>query len=63
VLEGLSGRSYALHVRTPHQLVEVSGVTMEADGTSDPRLVVAFGGPADTYVRRELTIPLRRYKR
>ena len=62
VLEGIGGRSYALHVRTPQQLGEVSGATMEADGPSATRLVVVFSGSADTYVRRSLTIPLRRKK-
>ncbi|CAN5683691.1 hypothetical protein BH20ACI3_BH20ACI3_41010 [soil metagenome] len=63
VLEGLGGRSYPLSVRTPHQLGEVSGATVEAGRTPAARLVVAFDGPADTYVRRELSIPLRRHKR
>jgi hypothetical protein len=63
VLEGIGGRSYALHVRTPWQLVEVSGTNMKADGPFATRLVVAFSGSADTYVRRELTIPLHRQKR
>ena len=60
VLEGLGGRSYPLHVRTPHQLGEVSGATMETDEDSATRLLVAFDGPADTYIRRELIIPFQR---
>jgi len=63
VLEGLSGRSYALHVRTPHQIGEVNGATKETGGANATRLMIAFDGPTDTYVRRELTIPLRHYKR
>ena len=62
VLEGIGGRSYALSVRTPHQLGEVSGATVETGANSATRLLVAFDGPTDTYVRRELTIPLRRRK-
>ncbi|MBA3567912.1 MAG: amylo-alpha-1,6-glucosidase [Pyrinomonadaceae bacterium] len=63
VLEGIGGRSYTLRVRTPHQLGEVSGATVETLAISATHLLVAFDGPADTYVRRELTIPLRRKKR
>ncbi|MDQ3666836.1 MAG: GH116 family glycosyl hydrolase [Acidobacteriota bacterium] len=63
VLEGVGGRSYALDVRTPHQLGEVRGATVETGAMSATRLLVAFEGPTDTYVRRELTIPLQRRKR
>jgi hypothetical protein len=63
VLEGIGGHSYALNVRTPRKLGEVSGTSMKADGPFATRLVVAFSGSADTYVRRELTIPLHRQKR
>ncbi|MGH8526654.1 MAG: amylo-alpha-1,6-glucosidase, partial [Gammaproteobacteria bacterium] len=63
VLEGIGGQSYALSVHTPHQLGEVSGARLETGAISAPRLLVAFDGPTDTYVRRELTIPLQRRKR
>ena len=63
VLEGTGGRSYALHVRTPKQLGEVSGTNMQAEGPRSTRMIVAFSGSTSTYVRRELTIPLRRKKR
>jgi hypothetical protein len=63
MLEGIGGRSYVLSVRTPHQLGEVSGVTTEKGAISGTRLQVAFKGPTGTYVRRELTIPLRRKTR
>jgi hypothetical protein len=63
VLEGIGGRSYALSVRTPHQLGDVSGATVERGAVSATRLLVAFDGPTDTYVRKELTIPLRRKTR
>jgi len=63
VLEGLGGNSYGLRVRTPHQVGEVTGVTKESDGIRATHLLVAFDGPADTYVRRELIIPLRHSKR
>ena len=60
VLEGLGGRSYALSVRSPHQVSEVSGVTVEKGARSATRLLIDFDGPTDTYVRRELIIPFRR---
>jgi len=63
VLEGIGGQSYALSVRTPLQVGEVSGARVETSAISATRLLVAFDGPTDTYVRRELTIPLRRKKR
>jgi hypothetical protein len=63
VLEGLGGRSYRLNVRTPHQIGEVSGVLKETGGANATRLLIAFDGPTDTYVRRELSIPLRHSKR
>jgi glycogen debranching enzyme len=63
VLEGLGGRSYRLNVRSPHQIGEVTGVVKETDRANATRLVISFDGPTDTYVRRELTIPLRNYKR
>jgi hypothetical protein len=63
VLEGIGGRSYTLHVRSPRQLGAVSGTSMKADGPFAARLVLDFSGSADTYVRRELTIPLHRQKR
>ncbi|HZE69693.1 MAG TPA: GH116 family glycosyl hydrolase [Pyrinomonadaceae bacterium] len=63
VLEGLGGHSYRLNVRTPHEIGEVSDVIKETGGPNATRLVIAFNGPTDTYVRRDLTIPLRHYKR
>jgi glycogen debranching enzyme len=63
VLEGIGGQSYPLEVRTPHQFGEVSGVSLETGAKSTTRLLIAFDGPTDTYVRRELTIPLRRKTR
>jgi glycogen debranching enzyme len=58
VLEGLGGRSYALRVRGPHQLIDVTGVRVTKRGANQ-ELLVQFEGPADTYVRREVTIPFR----
>ena len=61
VLEGIGGKSYGLYLRTPHEIGEVAGVSR--DRSNATRLVVTFDGPTDAYVRRELTIPLRRSKR
>jgi glycogen debranching enzyme len=60
LLEGRGGRTYALRVRTPHRLGQTDGLMVQANGDSDPQLTVAFEGLSDTYVRRELTIPLQR---
>lgn len=63
VLEGIGGQSYPLQVRTPHQLGVGPGASLETNGKSETRLLIAFDRPTGTYVRRELTIPLRRSKR
>ena len=58
-LEGVGGRTYELRVRTPWRVGETSGVrVIEATGR-DAQLLVSFEGPGETYVRREVTIPLR----
>jgi hypothetical protein len=62
-LEGLGGRSYTLHVRTPYQLGEVEGATIKTDSRADTQLLVAFDGPIDTYARKEIIIPLRRKRK
>jgi hypothetical protein len=61
VLEGVGGRTYSLFVHGPHQLLEIAGVQVKTRGANQ-ELVVQFEGPADTYVRREFTIPLRSRK-
>ncbi|MDQ2976284.1 MAG: GH116 family glycosyl hydrolase [Acidobacteriota bacterium] len=58
VLEGLGGRSYPLFVRGPHQLLETAGVRVTNRGANQ-ELAVQFEGPADSYSRREVTIPFR----
>jgi glycogen debranching enzyme len=60
LLEGLGGRTYTMRARTPYQLGQADGVTVKADGSSDPQMIVAFDGPSDSYVRRDLTIPIQR---
>ncbi|MFN2516649.1 MAG: amylo-alpha-1,6-glucosidase [Pyrinomonadaceae bacterium] len=61
VLEGLGSRSYSLLVRGPYQMGETAGVTVKPILGAKQELVVQFEGPADTYVRRELTIPFRKH--
>jgi hypothetical protein len=60
LLEGLGGHSYYVRVRTPYQLGEADAVTMRTDARSDTQLIVAFEGPPDHYVRRELIVPIQR---
>ena len=60
LLEGLGGRTYTMRVRTPHQIGQADGVSVQADGDPDPLLAVAFEGSSGSYVRREVTVPLRR---
>ena len=62
-LEGRGRRAYTLRVRTPYKLGAADGVTVEQDGGGDARLHVAFPGPSDAYVRRDLIIPLSRNTR
>ncbi|MFL6210745.1 MAG: amylo-alpha-1,6-glucosidase [Pyrinomonadaceae bacterium] len=59
-LEGLAGRTYVLGVRTRKNLGATSGVQIRQATTGDAHLSVTFDGPPGEYVRRELTIPLRR---
>jgi glycogen debranching enzyme len=58
MLEGRGGRSYQLRVRSPRRLGEASGVRMVETAERDLQLLVSFEGPEDSYVRRELAIPL-----
>jgi hypothetical protein len=59
VVEGVGGRSYALGVRSPRRLGEASGVkASRASGSADQQLLITFDGPPDTYVRREVIVPM-----
>jgi glycogen debranching enzyme len=60
LLEGLGGRTYTVRVCTPYQLGQTDGVVIQEDTGSGPQLAVAFKGSSDSYVRRELTIPILR---
>ena len=59
VLDGRAGRTYAVGVRGPRRPQAVAGVTVSAAPNGDSRLLVSFEGPEGTYVRRELSLPLR----
>jgi hypothetical protein len=59
-LEGRGGRAYTLGVVTPHTLGETQGAQVKPSGAGRAQLVVNFQGAPDLYVRRELTIPIRR---
>lgn len=58
-LEGHTGRSYPLRVRTPRSLGEAAGLTVKRAGDGDWDLRISFEGPQEGYVRRELAVPLR----
>ena len=66
-LEGRSGRSYDLFLRTPRQPGTVEGATIVRDGPrpgsdqggGDPIVRVKFDGAAGEYSRREVVVSLR----
>jgi hypothetical protein len=57
-LEGRGGLTYLVGVRTPRRLGTAEGVVVTALPGHDPQLRITFDGPADSYVRREITVPL-----
>jgi glycogen debranching enzyme len=57
-VEGLGGHEYRLGVRTPRRLGTAAGVKLVQTEGHDTMLVVTFDGPPDSYVRREVTVPL-----
>ncbi|GAC1396333.1 MAG: hypothetical protein NVSMB56_11030 [Pyrinomonadaceae bacterium] len=61
ILEGRGGRTYELGIRTLKQigaLKDASGVMIKQNKSGDARLIVTFDARSDTYLRREITIPL-----
>ena len=60
VLEGRAGRTYTIRVRSPRRLLPADGVTMGPSRDGLQSLDVRFEGPAETYVRREISVPLSR---
>jgi glycogen debranching enzyme len=59
VLEGRTGRTYLLRIRSPRRVQAADGVTVLAPEGRDQRIEIRFTGDADDYVRREITLPLR----
>jgi glycogen debranching enzyme len=57
LLEGLSGRTYELFLRTPRRATAAEGAKLEQRG-DDPVLRVTFDGPSAKYARREVVVRL-----
>jgi hypothetical protein len=59
-LEGRSGRTYSLGLRTPRSLATFTapGLRVQAPPGQDMQVLVTFEGPEDQYVRREVLVPL-----
>jgi glycogen debranching enzyme len=60
LLEGRGGRGYRLYVRSPRRVGQIDGVTIPNSKGSDQQIEIAFDGAPDTYVRREIALPLLR---
>src|SRR5262249_52346139 len=58
ILEGIAGHEYRVRVRTPRRLGQAVGIETDEAAGRDPELVVKFEGPRDTYVRRDIVVPL-----
>ena len=58
VLEGRTGRSYHVGVRTPRRLGNAPGVTVTPSARG-AELLVSFEGAGGGYVRRSIVLPLR----
>ena len=59
LVEGLGGREYKLGVRTSRRLGEVAGVRISSKSNNQKEMQISFAGSPDSYVRRELVIPLQ----
>ena len=58
-LEGLGGRTYTLRVRSPKRVEGGAAATVRPLGSRDFEVAVAFEGQPGSYVRRDLTLPVR----
>ena len=58
MVEGLGGRTYSMKVRGRRLLGEPNGVKISDTGAREQQVLISFEGPSDTYVRREISIPL-----
>jgi glycogen debranching enzyme len=59
LLEGRAGMTYELRLRSPRTVAGLEGARIEQRDTGDPVLLVAFEGPGDDYVRREVLVRFR----
>jgi hypothetical protein len=59
VLEGRGGRRYALGVRSRRRLESTSGAAVRATGSGSWTVDVTFDGSPESYVRREVVLPVR----
>jgi len=57
-VEGLGGRRYDVGLRTSKQVGDIEGVRHNVSKAGESQLTIRFTGPPDTYVRRELVLPL-----
>jgi hypothetical protein len=60
LLEGRSGRTYKLFVRSPHQLAETTGVKIGRNDGPDQELMVEFKDSPEGYSRLDVTLPFLR---
>jgi hypothetical protein len=60
VLEGRTGRSYDLSLRTPRRTGTLRGATLVRGRGPDPVIRVTFNGDGDGYTRREVVVELMR---
>jgi glycogen debranching enzyme len=58
-VEGLGGREYRLGVRSSRRLGEVAGVRVGSSTNNQQQLFISLVGPPDTYVRREVVVPMQ----
>src|SRR4051812_17347631 len=57
-VEGRGGRTYLVHVRTPHRVGSAEGVSVTTPPGADAELRIHFDGRPAAYVRREVAVPL-----
>jgi hypothetical protein len=58
--EGRGDHTYIVRVRSPRRAGPADGVKVLPPDGRDQRLEIRFDGPAESYVRRDIVVPLRR---
>lgn len=58
VVEGLGSRAYTVKAKGGRKLGAASGVKVTDTGAREQQLIISFEGPPDTYIRREISLPL-----